>query len=144
MTQEELKKILRYNPETGIFSRVNNKTTLERLENGYIRYTLNGKNYLLHRMAFLYMIGYIPIVVDHKNRIRNDNRWCNLREATQSINSKNRFLKPNISGHHNIYTIRSNYFQVKVAGNYIGSFKTIEAAIIARDIAIKADGEYLN
>jgi len=36
------------------------------------------------------MEGYIPEnQVDHVNRIRDDNRWCNLRHVSRSCNMRN-------------------------------------------------------
>jgi len=38
----------------------------------------------------LYVNGVWPNnVVDHKNGDRSDNRWCNLRDCTQSVNIQN-------------------------------------------------------
>jgi hypothetical protein len=48
-----------------------------------------GKLYLLHRLIFLYHYGYIPDVLDHKDRDRSNNKIENLRAATNSINASN-------------------------------------------------------
>jgi len=97
LTQAELKEQLHYNPETGIFTWIiskqgfnANKLAESKTSCGYIRICVNRTSYKAHRLAFLYMTGSMPInEIDHINRIRNDNRWCNLREATSSENSKN-------------------------------------------------------
>ena len=90
MKQEELKQILDYDPDTGLFRwkiKPRSQTDLGDIAGtlcqGYIRITINKKNYYAHRLAWLYMTGQWPVnTVDHINRIRNDNRISNLREAT--------------------------------------------------------------
>ena len=41
----------------------------------------------------MYMEGYFPEEVDHKNRIKTDNRWSNLRAADRSLNCTNTGLR---------------------------------------------------
>ena len=67
---------------------------------------------LSHRLAFLYMEGYFPENdVDHINRIKDDNRWCNLREVFRSCNMRNcDMMKTNTSG---ITGVRFNKFNQK-------------------------------
>ena len=72
--------------------------------------------------------------VDHVNRIRNDNRLCNLRWATASENQQNTGISiTNTSGIKNIsFNIKKNYwtyrkiYQKKLHCKY---FKTIKEAI---------------
>ncbi len=122
ITQEQLKKRLSYNQESGEFTWLNRprscfksegsfkswntknagSTPIEN-ERGYvtITLTLNGckKKYQGHRLAFLYVYGYMPDNIDHINHQRNDNRIVNLRSATHSENSKNKTKrKSNTSG----------------------------------------------
>ena len=68
--------------------------------NGYYTAKINGKSYLVHRLAWLYMTGEMPINdIDHINGIVIDNRLCNLRQATASENLKNaRIRNDNKSG----------------------------------------------
>jgi len=54
---------------------------------GYIRISIDNKIYFAHRLAWLFVYGNFPKYnIDHINRIRDDNRIENLREATQSYN----------------------------------------------------------
>lgn len=111
LTQEILKNILRYDPETGVFfflvrrGRLNPGDRAGSLnkESGYVEITLrpyNPHHQKAHRLAWLYMTGEWPErEIDHKNLIRHDNRWVNLRPATriqQCANSPMR--KTNSSG----------------------------------------------
>ena len=47
------------------------------------------RTYGAHRLAFLLMEGRWPGVIDHRNGVRDDNRWENLRECTQQQNCMN-------------------------------------------------------
>lgn len=96
ISQDELKKIMHYNPETGVFTRISMRhnhapgTIVGFSHEGYLRTKIDGKSYMLHRLAFLYMEGDMPPAVDHINRIRDDNRWCNLRRSDWQHNATNR------------------------------------------------------
>jgi hypothetical protein len=74
---------------------------------GYVRLKvyIDGKIHigLAHRLIFYMKYGYLPVNVDHINRIRNDNRLCNLRDATRQTNTYNSTLsKTNTSGYKGI------------------------------------------
>lgn len=109
ISQSDLKKILNYNPLDGSFSwitikknsnRSKGKITTGHNGRGYLRIFLNGKRYKAHRLAWLYMTGKWPKdQIDHINQIRDDNRFCNLREASNKDNAKNKGIaKNNTSG----------------------------------------------
>jgi hypothetical protein len=102
ITQEMLHALLHYNEATGIFtwrvkgssrspagSTAGTKNTL-----GYVVFKIAGTLFYAHRLAWLYMTGEWPTKgIDHKNGIRGDNRFSNLREADQSQNSENLPMK---------------------------------------------------
>jgi len=98
LTQEILKSLLHYNPDTGIFTYLgrtagNNYTgkVVVGSKNGrYIQVQIGGKFHLVHRLAFLYMEDYMPEEVDHENLNTRDNRWCNLRAASRQKNQHNK------------------------------------------------------
>lgn len=100
ITQERLKQLLNYDPETGIFERnrwvgrrgkVHGIRKLGTQHEGYIRIRLDGVKYMAHRLAWLYVYGEFPEKqIDHINHDKSDNRICNLREATQIENSQNK------------------------------------------------------
>lgn len=59
---------------------------------GYISIGFDGRTYRRARLAILLMTGEWPpkgTEPDHKNRVRTDDRWDNLRLATRSQQSQN-------------------------------------------------------
>src|ERR1700730_6426271 len=100
LTQERLKELLSYDPETGIFRWIAKSSPFSNiligdiagspLAHGYLQIKIDGEQYLQHRLAFLYMLGRLPKGEgEHANLDKADNRWCNLREATRSLNHGN-------------------------------------------------------
>lgn len=98
ITQDRLKSLLTYNPDTGEFC-----WRLKRPRctpgsmagtpsyHGYTVIKLNGVSYKAHRLAWLYETGDWPASeLDHINRVRGDNRISNLRLATRFSNCQNR------------------------------------------------------
>lgn len=98
ITAVELRELLHYQPETGVFTRLvaHGRYKVGDVagslhHTGYIRVKVLDREYKAHRLAWLYVTGAWPAVeVDHDNRIRADNRWTNLRLATRLENSRNR------------------------------------------------------
>jgi len=112
LTQSELKELLHYDPETGVFTwLVRNGSGVEAGDvagtltlRGYWSIRYRRRSYRAHRLAFLYMTGSFPTLdVDHINGARGDNRWCNLREVTSRQNARNRVNSCAKSGHLGIY-----------------------------------------
>jgi hypothetical protein len=87
-----------------------------------------------HRLAFLYMTGQIPRLVDHANRIKHDNRWANLRTATTAQNVYNRTVRCDAStGLKGVrYRKEKNLYQayIRLDGKYkhLGNFRTADDA----------------
>lgn len=67
---------------------------------GYRQIYVKGKRYMAHRLAWMIINGAFPEnQIDHINRVRDDNRISNLREATPTQNSYNtKIRKDNTSG----------------------------------------------
>lgn len=105
MEANELREILDYNPETGIFkwkictgSAYPGKEAGCLSDDGYVRIRVHKVLYLASRLAWLYMTGDWPTdQIDHINLVKNDNRWTNLREATASQNTIHRRIQSNNS-----------------------------------------------
>ncbi|RLC88294.1 MAG: hypothetical protein DRJ03_03335 [Chloroflexi bacterium] len=112
LTQERLKELLDYDSETGVFTRrvsrggcKSGSVTGTLIKKGYVQITVHGKIYKAHRLAWLYTYGYFPENdVGHKNRIKNDNRIDNLREASRQCILRNAKLRStNTSGVTGVY-----------------------------------------
>jgi HNH endonuclease/AP2 domain len=108
---------------------------------GYRVIKIGWRMYGAHRLAFLWMEGRWPMEeIDHANGDKTDNRWSNLREATQSQNTTNaRTSIRNTSGYKGVSMDRSKPRQkkwratIEVDGRTIslGYFDTPERAFIA-------------
>jgi hypothetical protein len=86
-------------------------------------------------------------MIDHKNGVRLDDRFDNLREATNAQNQCNRkaLAKSGYKGVHKHTQCNSWTAEIKVNGrkHYLGSFRTAEEAIAARaDAATRLHGEF--
>ncbi|MEI7998669.1 MAG: HNH endonuclease [Candidatus Omnitrophota bacterium] len=142
ITQEQLKEILHYDPETGSFTwaksgrRIKIGKVAGGLEKGgYIRIRIFGKMYFAHRLAWLYMTGsFPPELIDHDNGNPSDNRFVNLREATRSENQANRGkTKANASGFKGVYwDKKAKKWKAQIGfeskTKYLGLFDTKEEA----------------
>lgn len=99
ITQQHLKEMLNYDPETGLFTwrkKPGRSTVVGAVagstwhERGYRLISFEGRRYLAHRLAWLYVYGYLPQnELDHINRDTDDNRIANLRECTRRENAQN-------------------------------------------------------
>ena len=110
LTQERLKELLSYDPETGVFVRVKalkGHAQLGRIAGsvntitGYLFITIDLKKYGAQRLAWLYMTGkFPPVDIDHIDRNPLNNTFVNLRAVTKSENQHNREKsRNNTSGH---------------------------------------------
>lgn len=57
---------------------------------GYFKVTVDGKQYGAHRIVFFLHNGYMPKLVDHRDRNRMNNEPDNLQDADHSLNGHNR------------------------------------------------------
>lgn len=101
MTKEEkcllaIKKGYKYNQETGDVIGPKGKIIKSKysIKEPYIiiNLTLKNKEYRLfaHQFAWYYMYNETVKIIDHINRIKDDNRICNLRSVTHQQNMNNR------------------------------------------------------
>lgn len=145
MTADELKGFLNYDPDTGIFrwlvaggqKRVGD--IAGRISNqGYRQIQIRRKLYLAGRLAWLYSYGVWPrLQIDHINRIRSDDRLCNLRDVSGSINCHNRKPTLGITKHGcGRWQAQVSYMGRKI---YLGLFDTeLEASAVYRNAVNKA------
>lgn len=108
ITQDRLKSLLTYNPDTGEFCwRIKRPRCTPGCvagtpsHHGYTVIKLDGVSYKAHRLAWLYETGDWPASeLDHINRVRDDNRIDNLRLATRFSNCQNRVKPENAHSKH--------------------------------------------
>jgi hypothetical protein len=162
-TPEQLRKLLRYEPETGklfwlprpesMFSapryckswntRHANKEGFTASDNkGYRVGCVFAHRYKAHRVAYaLYHGCWPPEEVDHIDGNRADNRISNLRSVSTAINLRNqKRYKTNTSGHTGVDFVKSTgkwRAQIKVnrRTKHLGTFTNTEDAVAARKAA---------
>ena len=95
---------------------------------GYIQIQIGIKMYKVHRLIMMAFVGESDQQVDHINRIKNDNRFENLRYCTSSENSLNRDWIDNAKG----YYWHINKWRARIHINnkpkHLGMFDTEEDA----------------
>ena len=156
LTCERLKELIHYDPETGIFTWKVSKSGIVQSQagwlkpDGYQRICIDRKTHYAQILAWFYVTEEWPIRdIDHKNRKPGDNRFCNLRLATESQNMANaRLSKKNKSGYKGVsWDLRCQKWRAQIQVNrkiiYIGLFATKEAAYAAYCVAAeKYYGEF--
>jgi len=141
LSAERARELFSYDPATGLLTwRVNKGRARAGSragtpnEEGYLRVEAEGSKYHVHRLAWLITTGSWPKgLIDHRNGVRSDNRWGNIREATRSTNAENqRQAKANsITGFLGVYPERGRFrAQIKALGTvrHLGYYRTPEEA----------------
>lgn len=104
LTQKRLKELLVYDQKTGGFTWLRARGLRKMSKDqagsinckGYFQICVDGKLHLTHRLAWLYMTGEWPKgKLDHVNCDPTDNRFSNLRLATDRQNAGNRKINKN-------------------------------------------------
>jgi len=148
LTQEQLKAILEYNQDTGVFSKLNQNCLKK--DYGHTRYdgyrliTINRKSYRAHRLAWLYVYGILPDCdIDHIDGDPSNNKISNLRLATRTQNTQNsKTPKHNSSGVKGVYYHkRDKAYEARIQHNgkriFIGRYGDIDLAKAAYENAAK-------
>jgi hypothetical protein len=141
LTAARLRELLSYDPDTGQFiwlvkrgkARLGMSAGTNHVR-GYRCIFIQGKNYLAHRLAWLWVHGAWPDQqIDHINGDRLDNRMANLRQVTNAINSQNRRRanKNNSSGRLGVSQNANGFLSlIRIDGNLIriGLYETADEA----------------
>lgn len=143
ITQAEVKRLLDYNPDTGLLSwkvcvakkiRVGDAAGCLNAD-GYVQVGINGRRCLAHHIIWLWLYGEAPVGdVDHINRNPSDNRVVNLRCVSRSENLLNsRHTNP--SGYQGVSRTACGKYNAGIHFNrkryHIGNFDTAEKAFRA-------------
>lgn len=161
LTVERLKALMAYDPETGDFTYIaaprSHSEVLGKVAGclqveGYHVCKIDGIAYRAHRLAWLFMTGEWPAgQIDHRNGIRNDNRWANLRPASLAENARNaRVKKTSKSGVKGVWRddrLKSNNWFASICVDRVkhplGRFSSKEAAASAyRAAAVELHGQF--
>jgi hypothetical protein len=137
LTQGELMKILKYNPETGIFTSVKKGIVIGYKVGSkrkfYLGTEIKTKQYKLHRLAWLYCHGVHPInMIDHIDGNGFNNSINNLRDISNSENMQNqkKAMSTNkSSGFLGVYGIKNSdkfraIITINGASKHLGYFKS--------------------
>lgn len=143
ITQERLKELLHYDEDSGVFTWIKcwnskkNGTAAGGKSLGYVSIMIDGEAYYAHRLAWFYMFGEWPHVIDHINGDRADNRVCNLRVTDHKENGKNQLCsRTNATGYPGVrHNGRDRCFRARIVVEgkevLIGLYKTAEEAFVA-------------
>lgn len=158
LTAERLRELVIYNPDTGEFTWATSRVGARKgdicgriSQFGYREIGIDYKLYKANRLAWLYMTGsFSKFGIDHINRVRDDDRWCNLREANQSQNSANVARKKcNTSGQTGVTWDKDRNkwrVQIRIKGKKtnLGRYDNYDEAVkVSKDALIMEFGEYV-
>ncbi|HIE4429971.1 TPA: HNH endonuclease [Burkholderia multivorans] len=157
LTAERARELLDYDPETGEFRwKVRRGKQRPGLlagsvdAKGYVTIRIDYKLLFAHRVAWLIVTGEWPIFqIDHRDGDKSNNRFANLRTATNSQNQANIGLRAhNTSGIKGVSWSREKQkwearFRCENRQYFVGYFNDIREARVAYQCAIeKYFGEY--
>lgn len=149
--------VLCYDPLTGVFtwavdvsSRCKKGMVTGTLgDDGYLRIGYKGRYYKAHRLAWEIHNGPIPkgFIIDHDDRVRDNNKLSNLRLATRSQNNQNSPDRKKAGGLPRNIRTRAKGYQVRMKFNgkwvILGTFLDLELAeLIENEARAKYHGEF--
>lgn len=114
---------------------------------GYLSGKFLGKCHMAHKVAWMIFYGEEPKgYIDHLNGNKQDNRITNLRDVTCTENNRNKsFQCNNTSGVMGVrYREDRKRWEVSLSRKYVGSFKNLDEAKIARKTKEIRKGFHIN
>lgn len=91
LTVDRVRELFDYDPVNGIMTRKSTGYKLGRSSKRRLYTIIDGVSYTLTRVIWFHYYGVWPGgIVDHSDKIENNNRITNLRDATYAQNSWNR------------------------------------------------------
>jgi len=151
---EEFKKIHRYDPETGRFTRLKAHANRSKVgeqsdydDGKYRRITIPGWKLRAHRAAVFYMTGAWPIGVDHVDGDGHNNKWENLRPYDNHAQNMCNWVQPTpLSGVRGV-KLRNGWYETRVDFQRqiysAGRFRTLdEAAAAVKELRTQLHGEF--
>lgn len=164
-----LRKLLRYDPETGklywlrrsaggpisaVYAKrfnsrfADTEAFTSRAQNGYFQGHVLSTKQAAHRVIWAIVYGEWPVEVDHINGNRTDNRLCNLRAVDRKENCKNAALRFNRAGRTVGVRFTKGAWQAQITCSgqrrYLGRFPNEADAIAARKQAEREYGFHPN
>jgi hypothetical protein len=154
LTQERLKELLDYNPESGHFYWKVKSNHFIKIgaqagginQKGYVIVGIEGARCYAHRVAWLFTYGKFPTAqVDHIDGDKSNNSITNLRLCTNAENHKNQGIrKTNTSGFKGVSWDSKNeswFAQTTLINRHIflGYYESPEEASIAYNTFAKAN-----
>ena len=146
VTYEDVHELFNYDKDTGELTwkvQINPRAPVGK-DAGYVNgrgyrvVKIFGTMYPVHRIIFLFVEGFFPeFEVDHINRVRTDNRWCNLRHVTINCNKYNRVRSRTVLGKINGVSLKKGrkgtpyevYITINRTYYYLGTYNNLlEAA----------------
>jgi hypothetical protein len=157
ITQKRLKQVLNYNPDTGEFrwKEPGPRRTVGGIAGTspdgkrHVAIMIDGRIFYAHRLAWMYIYGVMPYMIDHRDTNKGNNRISNLRITDQSRNLANRGMTAkNTSGYKGVYwnsSCKKWYALIRVRGERITIGKHEDPTVaheMYKEAAIKYFGEF--
>ncbi len=124
-----------YNTETGEFTN-NKRKCKQKPSNNYRTVKIWNTGYPAHRIIWLYMTGEYPIIVDHINGHKADNRWINLHNSNIFEHTCKHIDQIGKCEHPGIYESKDGW-KAFIKANYetiaLGTFNSLLEAIQAQE-----------
>lgn len=115
----------------------------------YLKIKIDGLTYLAHRVIWkMVTFSEPPDFIDHHDGFGLNNKWENLREATEQTNVWNRRThRNNVLGIKGVRYRTSGHYEVRVQSDgqciYVGTFNSLEEAISERQrVSRELHGEF--